>query len=567
MVKYAFYCISLFISFSALALDKVTASIDKNPAIEGESLVLEVIANDAITGSKLDTSALLKDFIVGRTSSSTQSRIINGKSDHKTQWTTVLIPLKTGQVTIPALSVNGIKTQPIIVDVLDKSHSALQKSKDIFITAETDKQSVYVQEQFSLTIKLHFGVGLETASLSDPKMQNATIVQTGKDSQQEEIINGRRYQVIERQYSITPLSSGDYTLEMPIFSGQVHVQTQRRGGVFGFPQTKPVSVITDPISMNIKPQPASFQGTWLPSELVVLHQEWQPDEASFKVGEPITRTITLNAIGLTKEQLPTIETPSVRGIKIYPDQPQLHSAMRENRLVSQAVVNFAIVASKEGTFELPAIEIPWWNTVTNKQEIASIPAKKITIQANPDYVQNIPTVNNQLNSTLDASDPELNHQTAETLSNTQTVVIKQHSWLQWLFLVLWILTSIIWALSAWRKKQTNKPNQPITYNEKPYLNLKQACKNNNAQQALNLIIPWVKSISHHDENSTEINNINEALSILNDKELTNEIKQLQESLYGKSPSTWQGNQLLSIVTVLSKKQLSLTKKQGIALNP
>ncbi len=563
MVKYAFYFFSLMVSFSALALDKVTASVDKNPAIEGESLVLEVIANDSVDTNALDTSILLKDFIVGRISSSSQTRIINGQSSRQTKWTTVLIPTQTGQVIIPALNVDGITTQPITLNVLDKSNSELQKNKDIFITAATNKNSVYVQEQLSLTIKLHFGVALESASLSEPIMENATITPAGKDKQTEEIINGRRYQVIERQYTITPLSSGDYSLDIPVFSGQINVQSRRRGGVFGFPETKPVSVITDAIDITVKPQPASFQGTWLPSELITLHQEWQPDLTEFKVGEPITRTITLNAVGLTKEQLPSIEAPIVQGIKIYPDQPQLHSGIRQQRLVSQAVMSFAIVASDEGAFELPEVRIPWWNTVTNKQEVAVLPAQRIFIQANPDFSKNQNNVNNSVthNSNID-NDKLPNNLTQAT--ETQTVIIKEHSWLQWLFLVLWLLTSFIWALSYWLKKHKKElPTPQLALDDKPFLALQKACKNNEASQALSLITPWIQSLV---PNQT-ISNIHDAKATMNDDELNNEIKNLQASLYSKSPHTWQGEPLLVVIKSISKKKLFSKNKQGIVLNP
>ena len=97
-----------------------------------------------------------------------------------------------------------------------------------------------------------------------------------------------------------------------------------------------------------------------------MHQEWQPEPAQFKVGEPITRTITLTAAGLSEEQLPEITMTMPQGLKVYPDQAELHTGLNNERLVSQKVVNFAIVASKAGEYQLPEITINWWNTITNK---------------------------------------------------------------------------------------------------------------------------------------------------------------------------------------------------------
>ena len=65
-------------------------------------------------------------------------------------------------------------------------------------------------------------------------------------------------------------------------------------------------MVGEDIKLNVKPIPIDYQGQWLPSELLSLHQEWQPSPDEFKVGEPITRTITLTVAGLSEEQLPEI---------------------------------------------------------------------------------------------------------------------------------------------------------------------------------------------------------------------------------------------------------------------
>lgn len=563
MVKYTFYFFSLIISFSVFALDQVTASIDKNPAIQGESLVLDVIANDSVDVSALDTSILLKDFIVGRTSSSTQTRIINGQRTRQTKWTTLLIPKTSGQVTIPAFNIQGVNSVPISLEVLDKSNSQLQKNRDIYISTEVSKKDIYVQEQFTLTIKLHIALALESGSLSEPLMRDANIAQIGKDIQKEELINGRRYQVIERQYAITPLSSGEYSLEMPIFSGQVSSQTQRRSGMFGFQQTKPVSVIADAINVIIKPQPAGFQGTWLPSELFTIHDEWQPNLSEFKVGEPITRTITITAVGLTKEQLPSIDMSALAGLKVYPDKPQLHSGTNQQRLVSQAVINFAIVASHTGTFDLPEIRIPWWNTVTNREEVALLPTQRITVQENPDNSFNTPNINLPLNGQQKAPQKSIDSNNGLVAQDAQTIIIEKNSWLQWLFLTLWLITSVLLILSIKSNKQTKIKTNKRKNNDIPYQRLIAACEQNDAQTILSSITPWVKEIYKE----ANINSINEALNTINDTELTTAVETLQTSLYGKTPQEWHSEKLALVIKRINKKRSSLNLDSDILLNP
>ena len=76
----------------ALALTKVTASIDTNPVVSNDSIVLTVIADDNVDRDALDTSALLTDFFITRTDVSSQTNIVNFTTNKTTRWQIVLIP-------------------------------------------------------------------------------------------------------------------------------------------------------------------------------------------------------------------------------------------------------------------------------------------------------------------------------------------------------------------------------------------------------------------------------------------------------------------------------------------
>jgi len=418
---------------NAVAASQISATIDKNPVVVNESFVLKIIIDDDVDTNALNTSALLKDFIVGRTSVSSQTSMMNFKTTRTTTWSTVLIAKATGNFIIPPLTIAGIKSQEIKVQVLAKNDPLADKQQDLFITSEISTKEVYVQQQLTLTVKLHFSSELKRGSLTEPSLEGASITQIGKDKEEDTVINGRRYRVIERTYAVSPKNSGEYILKSPVFSGEILVPSTRRNNMFSFSETKPVSVIGEEIPLLVRPIPETFQGTWLPSDLLAIHQNWQPDVTTFKVGEPITRTITLTAASLSEEQLPVLEMAVPKGLKVYPDQAQLHTGMSSGHLVSQKVRNFAIVASKPGEYQLPEISIPWWNTVTNRYQVATIAAQKITVLPNSD-LEIEPTV---------ISNPKTKSQTP-----AQTVVVTQTSWLKWLFLALWLLTSFSLFISA-----------------------------------------------------------------------------------------------------------------------
>lgn len=554
MVRIIISLLAISLSFHSYALTTIIASVDKNPVMSNESLILTVTADEDIDRNALDTSALLTDFIVGRTSVSSQTSMVNFNTTRTTTWNTVLIPRQSGEIVIPRFEIDGVKTQAIKLNVLAADKSVTSAQQDLFITTQVSATELYVQQQITLTVKLHFAAELKRGSLTEPTLTGANILQIGKDKESENIINGKRYRIIERIYAISPQKSGDVILKSPIFSGEIMMPSTRRSNFLSFADTKPVSVIGDDIALTIKAIPAEITGAWLPSELLALHQEWQPEPSKFKVGEPITRTITLTAAGLSEEQLPEITMEVPQGLKVYPDQPELHTGLNNERLVSQKVINFAIVASQAGEYQLPEITIPWWNTVTNKAELAKIPGQKISVLPNTDI---IPVTTQQ--------PPSVNLENPTAPKVIENIVIQSDNFLQWLFLGLWLLTLLAWFISAKRSTRsvkTTKVSDPKVNNA--YLALLAACKKNNGELALANLLPWAQSQSSNSELLTTLDSIH---SYFKDTALSNAIIELQKSYYGKNPSQWSGNNLIDAIQNLNKQNNVKLVNTELSLNP
>ena len=528
---------AISLSFHSYALTSVSASVDKNPVMINESLILTVTADDDIDRNALDTSALLTDFIVGRTSVNSQTSMVNFNTTRTTTWNTVLIPRQSGEIVIPRFEIDGVKTQVIKLNVLAADKSVTSAQQDLFITTQVSATELYVQQQITLTVKLHFAAELKRGSLTEPTLTGANILQIGKDKESENIINGKRYRIIERIYAISPQKSGDVILKSPIFSGEIMMPSTRRSNFLSFADTKPVSIIGDDIALTIKAIPAEINGAWLP-----------------KVGEPITRTITLTAAGLSEEQLPEITMEVPQGLKVYPDQPELHTGLNNERLVSQKVINFAIVASQAGEYQLPEITIPWWNTVTNKAELAKISGQKISVLPNTDI---IPVTTQQ--------PPSVNLENPTAPKVIEKIVIQSDNFLQWLFLGLWLLTLLAWFISAkraTRSVKTTKVSDPKVNNA--YLALLAACKKNNGELALANLLPWAQSQSSNNELLTTLDSIH---SHYKDTALSNAIIELQKSYYGKNPSQWSGNNLIDAIQSLNKQNNVKLVNTELSLNP
>ena len=100
MMKLFITALCLF-SLSAHAADKVTATIDQNPVLLGNSFILKITANFGIDEDDWDSSALSKDFVIGQTSTQNQVSYSNGSVNRSVTLTTLLVARNAGIFIIP----------------------------------------------------------------------------------------------------------------------------------------------------------------------------------------------------------------------------------------------------------------------------------------------------------------------------------------------------------------------------------------------------------------------------------------------------------------------------------
>ena len=83
---------SLLLVAPAWALSSVTATVDKNPVMAGEPFLLEIVADGRLSAQAFSSHPLLAlGYVVGSTTTSSQTSIINGESTQTTRWRTNLL--------------------------------------------------------------------------------------------------------------------------------------------------------------------------------------------------------------------------------------------------------------------------------------------------------------------------------------------------------------------------------------------------------------------------------------------------------------------------------------------
>ena len=208
----------------------VRAWLDRSQMQLGETVTLNVQVEGDAQAQQPDFSALAGDFDMTGTQSSTSVNIVNGKTSSSVLWAVGLSPKHAGTFTIPALTVAGQQTRPLALVVSAPSAKATQPGGDVFVEAQVDPASPYVQQQVMLTVKLYFAVNLIDGNLEDPQVKGVVVRKLGQDSRYRAQVGNRSYNVVERHYALTPEGNGELTLPPILFRG--HAMDASGGGLF-----------------------------------------------------------------------------------------------------------------------------------------------------------------------------------------------------------------------------------------------------------------------------------------------------------------------------------------------
>lgn len=470
-----FLCLTLtsMKSFSA-----VKATVDRNPAMVAETFYLIVSVDDSVNRNALDTSPLLKEFIVGQTSVSSNTQIINGSASRQTTFRVGLISRNAGTLTIPSLSINGMNTDPIAMQIVEREASDTQ-DEEVKLETSISSNTAYIGQPIIYTIKLLIGTRLQRANLQEPSLIGSDITQLGEDQDSSEIINGKRYRTISRRYNISPSQAGDFTLEGTIFRGDI--------SQYGYGRSKPITLLGENHSIKVKAIPPSFPGQWLASPIVTIEDDWATED-TYQVGEPITRTITLSAANVTTAQMPDLTINAGNALQSYPDKPVLKKGFSGQTLVAQVVQKLALIPIKAGEITVPEVRIPWFNVDTEQLQWAVIPQKTITVQAGEQ-------------ATVQPIAPPPLEQTPEPQQQRPSANIADTDNSKWLWqlvsalLLISLLLSVAYIIILRQKiiKPDTKDSKSFEISSANYATLISALDKNNLTKVMQLVPLWLKN--------------------------------------------------------------------------
>ncbi|MBN2706870.1 MAG: protein BatD [Deltaproteobacteria bacterium] len=454
---------------------EVRAWVDRESLSLDETVRLIVEVDGAINqASGLDTSRLENDFAIINQSSSSNIQIGNGSTSATKTWTLELEPKKTGSLTIPPFTIGGKQSPALKLTVTAQSTplpGRLQDGDEVFIEVTPESETPpYIQSQITLSVKLYIKktLPLHEASLEEPHLEKAVLIKLGDNrSYQKRLKNGVDYQVIERKYAILAEEGTTLTIPPLLFQGHVGGGRSLLSDPFlnRFPnQGRRLRARSQELKIKLLPRAEEFTGSvWLPARELTIKENWDENQTC-RVGEPLTRTLRIEALGLSAEQLPQIEPAEIINCRSYPDQPELQTSIDNLQLHAVKTQAMALIPTQPGVLLLPEIRIDWWDVKNLCQRQAVLPERRLQIL--PDTSQPESTTNSPLPQADHGADerdtPENSSGNPAQVPSATTAFKTPRIW-QGVSLgltTIWLATLLLWLRERRRAEKPQPAAEP-----------------------------------------------------------------------------------------------------------
>jgi len=509
------------------------ASVDRNSVALGDTLRLTISVDDDTELSEIRLHLLETDFEILQRSTRSQTRYVNGRITHSKELQLEIAPRRSGDLRIPALVIGQQRTEPINITVSEPADSAAGGQALVF-EAEVDRDTVFVQAQVILTLRILQAVNLEERGVSELELENAFVKPLEQRSFQR-TIDGKRWLVHELRYAIFPEQSGTLTIPAQTFSAR---EAFNRGSLFDLNRGgRRVRRSTEALDITVLSRPATYPDTtWLPARDLSIVEEWSTPPEDLRVGDSVTRTIRLRARGLQGAQLPPVLFTPLEGLKFYPDQPDIGESEVDSGLLGTRADSAAIVPTKAGRFTLPEIRIPWWDTEARQTRFAVLPARELNIQ--PGAANSAPAVPDPV--AIDVAQPG-KQDDAPPASALPWQVLSAVSTAGWLLTLAYLL------LVRGAKPGTKLVKTRDSSARRPaFKALLKACEAHAPARARQALITWGRGYIQR----PGLASLEELASAIGDPTLSSELAALDAHLYGDRQDAWNGSALAACLRAL-----------------
>ncbi len=461
----------LFCLFGAIGLS-AQASIDVNANKSSLTLDESVQVNFVITleeGGDVQSFELpsFSDFnIVGR-SSGTNIQYINGDLRKQLVQTVVLVPKKTGELTIgrARLRYEGkiFQSTPLTLYVNEKQQRKVTSNGDQFVFLDVDfsKDKIYTNEPVLARVTLYaksFDALRRHSEVKAPNLSNFQVTKISDNSDDRDYrqvtINNQRY-IAEpvAEYMLTPTKTG--TLEVEPFQIRVAIPID-------FFDERVVDIQSNPKQIRVEQLPAgapkNFNGA---IGDFTLNMQTEPKEAkaqqAMHVNVELSGTGNFDAISVPKPIFP-------EDVEVYPPEQEKKLVNTTEGIKGTIKETYIVVPQYGGDLDIAKLEFTYFNPKTESYKTVATDSVVVAVDG-PLKKENL-AQNDSLDHSLDEdSSPSFaensaalksqyknpNERNAPNEIKSENTASTNNKWL-WLLGIIPVLALLGWIF---RKRKEN----------------------------------------------------------------------------------------------------------------
>lgn len=376
--------IALLAGTASVDAATVRAVVDRNQATVGESIDLQI----TIEGGEGDVDlSAISDFKTVSRGSTSSFQMVNGRTSRQLIHSYTLIPLKAGNLTVPALpvTVDGTVHYTVPITIAVSQEPPIDSGRrDVYVSAQVSDPSPWIGQQIIYTFRLFNAVQVAEAKFQPPEFDGFHAEEIESRHSHRTVVNGREYIVTEVVFILVPVETGDLTITPAVLQAGL-LQRRRRPRPFAgmdafFGPTEMTTRVlqTDPIKVTVRDLPPRPPGSSFSGLVGIFQISASLDKSDVKVGDSTTLAVTVSGKGNIMDA-GSPDVPAAADFKTYTDNPEEHIQRNAQGYSGSKTFRTALVPVNAGRFRLDPITLTYFDVDRGDYRTLATPAIDIRV--------------------------------------------------------------------------------------------------------------------------------------------------------------------------------------------
>ncbi|MDA3938170.1 MAG: BatD family protein [Spirochaetia bacterium] len=407
----------LSLSFPLFGNDiEIVAVVEKNILSVGESFIFQIQIKGSDNASNLPEdnwsdpafkNSFNVEFLGGQNNSSRQISVINGRrketinTAYIISW--LLTPLKSGTLLIPSVTVN-IEGKKYVTRSIKIESKEAEESENLKLLVSFDKDPVYVGEPLLIKFTWYIGMNINDFIFSIPffKDNNFSFIDTSGSNpdpaslvrfpvdgvpvtavQGKGTLKGDSFTTVTFSKLVIPKTPGNFNIPESVISVSAQISKGGRGSdLFSSffssvsPEYQQFTVPSNNLTLKVLPLPSIGKPDNFNGYIGELNIETSASPLNVRVGDPITFSMKISG----PKNISEWDPPELQKQYELAANFKMPSEISAGKIDGSSVVFTQTIRSlNEAVTQIPALEIPYFDTLKGIYRIARSQPIPITV--------------------------------------------------------------------------------------------------------------------------------------------------------------------------------------------